>query len=136
MGNVTMFRKSRGLILTLACLSVIAGGCNESKTDTQADSGVFDASKLPRVTGAKEVFASPASTIFTSPAPVAETADTLEKTLAAAGWQKYIAPNTAYANDSNMRTMSLKKARRHSVFTSRPRLRRTTRPTFSIQRWR
>jgi hypothetical protein len=109
MGNVTMFRKSRGLILTLTCLSVIAGGCNESKTDTHADSGVFDASKLPRVTGAKEVFASPASTIFTSPAPVAETADTLEKTLAAAGWQKYIAPNTAYADDSNMRTMSLKK---------------------------
>lgn len=110
MGDVTMMlRKSRGLIFTLACLSVIAGGCNESKTDTQADTGAFDASRLPRVAGAKEVFASPATTIFTSPDPVAQTADTLDKALAAAGWQKYAAPNTAYANDPNMRMMSLKK---------------------------
>jgi hypothetical protein len=111
MGDVTTFKKSCGLILTLACLSVTAAGCNESKSETpvQADSGAFDASRLPRVTGAKEVFASPATTIFTSPDPVAQTADTLDKALAAAGWQKYIAPNTAYANDPNMRTMSLKK---------------------------
>jgi hypothetical protein len=114
MGDVTMMlRKSRGLIFTLVCLSVIAGGCNESKTETQsqdkADTGAFDASRLPRVAGAKEVFASPATTIFTSPDPVAQTADTLNKALAAAGWQKYVAPNTAYANDPNMKTMSLKK---------------------------
>jgi hypothetical protein len=110
MGDVTMMlRKSRGLIFTLVCLSVIAGGCNESKTEAQTDTGAFDASRLPRVAGAKEVFASPATTIFTSPDPVAQTADTLEKALAAAGWQKYIAPNTAYANDPNMKTMSLKK---------------------------
>jgi hypothetical protein len=110
MGDVTMMlRKSRGLIFTLVCLSVIAGGCNESKTEAQTDTGAFDASRLPRVAGAKEVFASPATTIFTSPDPVAQTADTLNKALAAAGWQKYVAPNTAYANDPNMKTMSLKK---------------------------
>ena len=110
MGDVTMMlRKSRGLIFTLVCLSVIAGGCNESKTEAQTDTGAFDASRLPRVAGAKEVFASPATTIFTSPDPVAQTADTLEKALAAAGWQKYIAPNSAYANDPNMKTMSLKR---------------------------
>lgn len=103
------FGKSRGLILTLACVAILAGGCNESKPDAKTDSGVFDASRLPRVSGAKEVFASPATTIFTSPDPVAQTADTLEKALAAAGWQKYVAPNTAYANDPNMRIMTLKK---------------------------
>ncbi|HEY4142606.1 MAG TPA: hypothetical protein VGM57_14390 [Pseudolabrys sp.] len=108
MSDATVLRKSRGLILTLACLSVIAAGCNESKTEAPAN-GTFDSSRLPRVSGAKEIFASPAVTNFTSPDPVAQTADTLDKALAAAGWQKYIAPNTAYANDSNMRNMSLKK---------------------------
>jgi len=103
--------KSRGLIFTLACLALLAGGCNESKTDgeSKADSGVFNTSRLPRVSGAKEVFASPATTIFTSPDSVAQTADTVDKALAAGGWQKYIAPNTAYANDPNMRIASLKK---------------------------
>ncbi|HMJ43501.1 MAG TPA: hypothetical protein VK522_14615 [Pseudolabrys sp.] len=103
------FGKSRGLILTLACVAILAGGCNESTPVAKADSGAFDASRLPRVSGAKEVFASPATTIFTSPDPVAQTADNLDKALAAGGWQKYVAPNTAYTNDPNMRTMSLKK---------------------------
>jgi hypothetical protein len=102
------FGKSRGLILTLACVALLAGGCNESSAPA-ADNGAFDASRLPRVSGAKEVFASPATTIFTSPDPVAQTADNLDKALAAGGWQKYVAPNTAYGNDPNMRTMSLKK---------------------------
>src|SRR5664280_1850245 len=103
--------KSRGLIFTLACLALLAGGCNESKTDgeSKADSGVFNTSRLPRVSGAKQVFASPATTIFTSPDSVAQTADTVDKALAAGGWQEYIAPNTAYTNDPKMRTMSLKK---------------------------
>lgn len=113
MGGGNMFQKSRfgksrGLIFTLACVAVLAGGCNESSAPA-ADNGVFDASRLPRVSGAKEVFASPATTIFTSPDPVAQTADLIEKALAAGGWQKYIAPNTAYANDPKSRIMSLKK---------------------------
>ena len=57
----------------------------------------FDSARLPRVSGAKEVFASPATTIFTSPDSVAQTADTVDKALAAGGWQKYVAPNTAYS---------------------------------------
>ena len=112
------FGKSRGLILAMACVALLAGGCNESSAPA-AENGAFDASRLPRVSGAKEVFASPATTIFTSPDPVAQTADTIEKALAAAGWQKYIAPNTAYANDPNMRMMSLKKGTQAlSVFIS------------------
>jgi hypothetical protein len=112
------FGKSRGLIFTLACVAVLAGGCNESSAPA-AESGAFDASRLPRVSGAKEVFASAATTIFTSPDPVAQTADTIDKALAAAGWQKYIAPNTAYSTDPNMRMMSLKKgAQALSVFVS------------------
>jgi hypothetical protein len=96
-------------------LLAMLGGCNDTKTDNS----VFDSSRLPRVSGAKEIFASQASTIFTSPEPVARTADALEKALAAGGWQKYIAPNTAYTNDPAMRVMSLKKGTRAlSVFIS------------------
>ena len=108
---------SRRLLFAFTCIAVLAG-CNESSAPA-ADSGAFDASHLPRVTGAKEVFASAATTIFTSPDPVAQTADTIDKALAAAGWQKYIAPNTAYSTDPNMRMMSLKKgAQALSVFIS------------------
>ncbi len=91
----------------MICLAAFAAGC--SKSDKETNNGVFDTSRLPRVTGAKEVFASPASTIFTSRDSVALTADTLDKALAAAGWQKYVAPHTANRQDANLRTMSLKK---------------------------
>ena len=110
MGGDTMFGKSRGLIITLVCLAVLAGGCNESSAQSSADNGTtFDRARLPRVSGAKEVFASAATTIFISPDSVAQTADNLDKALAAGGWQKYIAPNTAYTNDPTMRIISLKK---------------------------
>ena len=99
--------RSRGLMFAMICLAAFAGGC--SKSDKETDSKVFDTSRLPRVTGAKEVFASPASTIFTSTTSVAQTADTLDKALVAAGWQKYVAPHTAYRQDASLRTMSLKK---------------------------
>ncbi|HZL39197.1 MAG TPA: hypothetical protein VFC45_02835 [Pseudolabrys sp.] len=105
--GITKRGKSRGFAFAMICLAALAAGC--SKSDKEADSGVFDTSRLPRVTGAKEVFASPASTIFTSPDSVAKTADTVDKALAAAGWQKYIAPHTAYSQDEKQRQMSLKK---------------------------
>ncbi len=105
--GITKRGKSRGFAFAMICLAALAAGC--SKSDKEADSGVFDTSRLPRVSGAKEVFASPASTIFTSPDSVAQTADTVDKALAAAGWQKYIAPHTAYSQDEKQRQMSLKK---------------------------
>jgi hypothetical protein len=98
---------SRGFAFAMVCLAALAAGC--SKSDKETDNGVFDTSRLPRVSGAKEVFASPASTIFTSPDPVAKTAETVDKALAAVGWQKYIAPHTAYSQHEKMRQMSLKK---------------------------
>ena len=56
---------SRGFAFAMICLAALAAGC--SKSDKETDNGVFDTSRLPRVSGAKEVFASPTSTIFTSP---------------------------------------------------------------------
>ncbi len=108
--------KSRTLIMTFACLATLAGGCSESKPD-KTDSATFDTSRLPRVSGAQEVFASAATTIFTSPVSIAKTADAVDKALAAGGWQKYVAPNTAGTTDPKLRLMSLKKgAQALSVF--------------------
>ena len=112
--TITRHGKSRGFILAFACLAVLTGGCSKSEPDKSqkaenADSGPFDTSRLPRVAGAKQVFASAATTIFTSPDSVAHTADAVEKALAASGWQEYVAPNTARARDQAQRIMSLKK---------------------------
>ena len=112
--TITRHGKSRGFILAFACLAVLTGGCSKSEPDKSqkaenADSGPFDTSRLPRVAGAKQVFASAATTIFTSPDSVAQTADAVEKALAASGWQEYVAPNTARARDQAQRIMSLKK---------------------------
>jgi hypothetical protein len=116
MGGDTQFGgitggKSRGLILAFACLALLAGGCSKSEPEKaeKADNGVLDTSRLPRVANAKQIFASPATTIFTSLDSVAQTADTLDKALAAGGWQKYVAPNTAYSQDPKMRTVTLKR---------------------------
>lgn len=97
-----MMRRS---LLALICVSILAG-CSKSE---EPDDGKFDASRLPRVSGSKQIFANAEVTNFTAPLPVAQTADDLEKILGAAGWQKYTAPNTAQANDPSMRIMSFKK---------------------------
>jgi len=93
------------LLAAVICALTLAG-C--SKSEPQSD-GTLNTSKLPRVAGAKEIFASPASTIFTTPKPVAQTADTVDKALAADGWQKYVAPHTSVSSDANQRLISLKK---------------------------
>lgn len=91
--------------LFVCLLGLLLAGCFNTNT---AD-GPLDTSRLPRVTGAKEVFASAATTIFTSPDSIAETAEAVAKALAEGGWQSYVAPFTARSNDPSMRTMSLKK---------------------------
>ena len=95
-------------MIAFACLALLAGGCSKSKP-AKPDATTLDTSRLPRVTGAGEFFASAATTIFTSPNSVAADRRQLDKALAAGGWQKYVAPNTAYSQDPNMRIMTLKK---------------------------
>ena len=79
-----MLKKTRETLFVFTCLTALAGGTLAVTAQT-----AFDASRLPRVTGAKEIFASPATTIFVSPNSVAHTADRLEQALAAVGWQRY-----------------------------------------------
>lgn len=116
--STTRRATARGVFLAFICVSLLAGGCSKAEKAEQADV-TFDTSRLPRVTGAKEIFASAATTIFTSPVSVAQTADTVDKALAAGGWQKYSAPFTATSNDSTRWIMSLKKGQQAlNVFIS------------------
>jgi hypothetical protein len=112
MRGKTRFRAARSTLFAFICISLLAAGCSKSEQAPEKAEVTFDVSRLPRVTGAKEIFASAATTIFTSPSPVAQTADTVDKTLAAAGWQKYVAPNTASTSDPSLRIISLKKGTR------------------------
>jgi hypothetical protein len=93
------------LFVSCLCVLLLAAGCSKS----EKSDGTLDTSRLPRVAGAKEVFASPASTIFTTPNPVTQTADTVDKALATEGWQKYVAPNTSLLASDSQRSLSLKK---------------------------
>ncbi len=101
------FRRKRIGLFALICVSMLAAGCSKSEdSDT-----VLDTSRLPRVSGAKEIYASPVTTIFTSPVSVVQTAETVDKALAAAGWQKYVAPFTSVSATASQRTLSLKKGK-------------------------
>jgi hypothetical protein len=105
MRGYTRLGTSPRLIFALICVAALVAGCSKSETD----SALVDTSHLPRVAGAKETFASAATTIFIAPDSVAQTADATAKVLAAAGWQPYSAPATAQAKDQNIQVMSLKK---------------------------
>ena len=96
---------SRGFAFAMVCLAALAAGCSKS----EKSDGTLDTSRLPRVAGAKEVFASPASTIFTTTNPVPQTADAVDKALATEGWQKYVAPHTSLLASDSQRSLSLKK---------------------------
>ena len=109
-------------VLALLCVAGLAGACNESQADsqtsnqakTQAPSAAeithgIDVSRLPRVDGAKKIFESPYSTIFTAPGSVKDTAAALRKTLTGLGWRPYLRPHSSNPQFENAASMSFKK---------------------------
>src|SRR5471030_1128730 len=60
----------RRSLFALICVSLVAAGCSKSEPAAEKAEVTFDVGRLPRVSGAKEIFASPATTIFTSPSTV------------------------------------------------------------------
>ncbi|RUP10979.1 hypothetical protein [Hyphomicrobium sp.] len=67
----------------LSAFALFAGAAGAFAEDA------LDTSKLPRVSGTKEIFASPSSTIFTAPGAVPEATEGSVAALIAAGWQQY-----------------------------------------------
>lgn len=90
-------------IFALMAFTGLAGLC------LPAAAQPLDTSSLPRAAGAKELFASPATTMFTTPATVQQTTEATRKLLGAAGWQAYIMPHTAYSKSPDRSTTSFKK---------------------------
>lgn len=97
-------KTARGSLIACVCFGLLLAGCNSDTAD-----GPLDTSRLPRVSGAKEVYASAPTTIFTSPASIPQTADSVERTLKESGWQKFAAPNSGARENDQIRMMSLKR---------------------------
>ena len=110
-----MTSKLRASTLAIACVLAITCG----PALVCAAEALTDTSRLPRVGGGKEIYASPAQTIFLSSESVAATTEAARKALTAQGWQSYEAPFTAKTDDPTIGLLSLKKgAQGLSVFVT------------------
>lgn len=69
----------------------------------------LDTSRLPRLPGAKTIYAGPTSTIVTTADSIERAAEATAKLLAAAGWQAYTDPFSARAVNPAQRIMTFKK---------------------------
>lgn len=70
--------------------------------------GNVDTRTLPALPGAKVLYAGPASTVYVTPASVADTAAAARKILAAAGWQEYGPASAEVLDDPNQQTLTFK----------------------------
>jgi hypothetical protein len=96
---------SRNSIVASSCLAALMTAWLASPLAAQA----LDTSRIPRAPGAKEIYASPLTTIYTAPEPVAEAVAAASKALAAEGWREYAIPNTAQADNPTTKLLFFKK---------------------------
>ena len=102
-----LVRAACGALLALLCAGVAA--CGPAGSDDAIASETLDTSRLPRVAKAKQIYASPFSTVYTTTASVGEAAGSISKTMTAAGWKTYVAPFTDYAKGPDFQMMSFKR---------------------------
>jgi hypothetical protein len=86
-------------------LALAASSCFVSAASAQA----LDTSVLPRVAGAKEVYASPPTTIYALSETVTEAAKDTDKALAADGWRQYLPPNAQRIDNPDQQVLTFKK---------------------------
>jgi hypothetical protein len=94
----------RGSVFAFLCFAVFANGSPAPAMAQDLDTGA-----LPRMTGAKQVYASPQHTIFTSPDPLPKTTEFVRNALAAQGWQEYGRPFTSKAQNPNAEILEFKR---------------------------
>jgi hypothetical protein len=102
----------RQSVAALACLSVIAGS-SASAQDGARDAPnpvavMSDSSRLPRIAGSQQLFASEAMTMLVVRQPVAQAADATRALLAAQGWQQYVDPFSSSPQQPDHATLSFK----------------------------
>ena len=99
-----MSARSRVRLFALVCAAALSIGCESAL-------GAFavDTSRLPRITGSREIFASPKSTNFITRESVARAFELTAGELINDDWQPYTDPTAARTSDPNTRTMLFKK---------------------------
>lgn len=106
---------ARGVAIAVAalaagyCYKTFFAGSAPAFVGPAAAADELDTRRLPRIAGAKEIYASALTTIFVSPDGVAKTADATAAGLAQAGWQRYEAPFSSKADTPNMVIVNFKK---------------------------
>lgn len=99
-----MFARSRLRLLTLVCAAALIIGC-----DGVLAAFAVDTSRLPRISGSREVYASARSTSFITRESVARAFEVTAGELINDDWQPFDDPAAARTSDANARTMSFKK---------------------------
>jgi hypothetical protein len=93
----------RSLLASLFLAGLVGAPCSAAQAQA------LDTSRAPRIAGAKEIYASPLTTIYSSAGSVATAADAVGKALVADNWRRYEIPNSAAANNPDVVMMFFKK---------------------------
>ena len=99
-----MLASSRLRLFALVCAAALVVGC-----ETASAAFVVDTSRLPRISGSREIYASPPSTSFTTRETVTRAVELTANALINDDWQPYDDPAAARTSDDSVRSMSFKK---------------------------
>lgn len=88
--------------LALVCAAAVTAGSISAYAAT-------DTTRLPRLSGAKVLFASPSSTIYSSADPVQRAYEQVITALVNDGWQPYESPTASTTNNPTLRILALRK---------------------------
>jgi hypothetical protein len=95
-----------GIIVAAGCIAAGVGGWLPHPV---AGESLLDTSRLPRVAGAKQTYASQAATIYIAPSSVAQTTESVAKILDSSGWLQYAPPFAQQIKNENLQVMTFKK---------------------------
>ena len=99
-----MLACSRLRLFALVCAAALGVGC-----ETASASYVIDTSRLPRISGSREIYATPSATSFTTREPMTRAYELTASALIDEDWQPYEDPSAARTSDDSVRSMSFKK---------------------------
>jgi hypothetical protein len=110
---MTMVRAAR--VFASICLAAIAAGTVSAQDAAKPDvpkgfEDMLDASRLPRMAGAQELFASKSTTSFVVRESVAQATEATRALLAAEGWQPYVARSGSNARHDTLAIINFRKA--------------------------
>lgn len=108
-----MSARTRLRLFALVCAATIAAGCG-----TAFATFAVDTSRLPRISGAREVHASPASTSFITRESIARAFELTSSELINDDWQPYEDPSAPRTSDASIRMSFKKEGRALSLFVT------------------